>query len=76
MSCFVIEAIDPLRYTTKAVLLLRREVQIHEALAQRADELGDVATLFKWGLDHDARGNITEDFVEYVVAQIISGTDL
>ena len=47
-------------------------MQIREALAQLADELGNVATLFKRCLDHDARGDVVKDLVKDIIAQLIN----
>ena len=51
---------------------LLQEVQIREALPQLADELGNVATLFKRRLDHDASGGIVKHLVKDIVAQLIN----
>ena len=47
-------------------------MQIREILAQLGDEVGDIATLFKRRLDYDASGGVMKDFVEDIVAQLIS----
>jgi hypothetical protein len=48
-----------------------REVQVREALAQRGNEPGNIATLFKRGLDDYARGNVVKDLVTCVVAIVL-----
>ena len=47
-------------------------MQIREILAQLGDEVGNIAALFKRRLDYDARGGVMKDFVEDIVAQLIS----
>jgi len=48
-----------------------REVQVRETLAQRGNEPGNIATLFKRGLDDYARGNVVKDLGACVVAVVL-----
>ena len=71
-----VEAADPLRRALmRSHFLLRGEVQIREALAQRADDLSNLAPLLEWDLDHHTRGNVVKHLLEDV-AQLISNARL
>ena len=46
-------------------------MQVRETLAQRGNEPGNIATLFKRGLDDDACGNVVKDLGACVVVVVL-----